>query len=302
MKDGSAETPWRPKYPASRDKKVILFRCDLQTYISDRRPGITVIDFQLDSPACFWIDHSHLYLRANWEQWCTVSQSDPDQVAAICSSHYCHITQSLNNVICDFTAPVYRIKELPPEIFASKEEQEGKEEEEETEETSEEETPDSQTMEVGSEDYQECLSKVMKIVQEKCPGLDLFPNLNFDGDHAAIAVSTEDKALLLDLLPENRDFQFFSETGENLHNPMDKWASDLVFLDFVTKLKRIRKRLKQTMSEDEGEVRIGLVANRTTLDNLRGIAEFIELGDLNLFTYDNLADGVNEMFSDQDAN
>lgn len=120
--DGFLTTTWRPCYPVRTNMAVTLTDCELQTFISDRRPGIAVIDYPLDSPACFWTDDGQLYLRVNWSQWCTVSLANKNHVAALSTAHYCRITHSLNNVISEVLAPVFHIEKLPCELFPQNDE------------------------------------------------------------------------------------------------------------------------------------------------------------------------------------
>lgn len=281
MNETSPVAAWSPDYPDKRDKRVGLADLELQTFISDKRPGISVIDYPLESPACFWIDSKHVYLRVNWSQWCTVSLSSPDHVAAICASHYCRITHSANNELSDVTAPVYHIAELPREILAPESEKES-----DTEESSE-------SMAVPGE-YAECLDKVVKIVSAHFPKLSVFHDVLFEGDYAAIAVSNDSLAVLMDVLPEDRDFIFAPDTGKKRHNPMNRWPSNVVSLDFVSKLKRLQAWLKD--AEPDCEVKIGLVANKTTVDEFLGLPDKVDLGGFNLFTYESLADGLGELF------
>lgn len=283
MNETSPVAAWSPDYPDKRDKRVGLSDLELQTFISDKRPGISVVDYPLESPACFWIDSKHVYLRVNWSQWCTVSLSSPDHVAAICSSHYCRITHSANNELSDVTAPVYRIVELPREILAP---ESGKG-------TDFEESPES--MAVPGE-YAQCLDKMVKIINANFPRLSVFHDVQFDGDHAAIAVSNDSLAVIMDILPEDRDFIFAPDTGKNRHNPMNRWTSNVVSLDFVSKLMRLQAWLKS--AEPDCEIKIGLVANKNTLDELRVFADEVDLAEFNLFTYDDLADDLGELFEE----
>ena len=284
MNETSPVAAWSPDYPDKRDKRVGLSDLELQTFISDKRPGISVVDYPLESPACFWIDSKHVYLRVNWSQWCTVSLSSPDHVAAICSSHYCRITHSANNELSDVTAPVYHIAELPREVVVPESEKEGPESEEV-----------SESMAVPGE-YAECLDKVVKIVNANFPQLSVYHDVQFDGDHAAIAVSNDSLAVLMDVLPEDRDFIFAPDTGKNRHNPMNRWTSNVVSLDFVSKLERLQAWLKG--AEPDCEVKIGLVANKNTLDEFLAFADKVDLAEFNLFTYENLADGLGELFKE----
>ncbi len=85
-------TAWHPEFPDPLDEKVDFLDCELDTYISDRRPGITAQDYSVEAPAVFWTDSSHIYARLNWKQWVSVSVSSPEHVAVICAARYCRIT------------------------------------------------------------------------------------------------------------------------------------------------------------------------------------------------------------------
>jgi len=271
---------WSPEYPAVDDARVELLEYEVETYISDRRPALSIAGYAIDSPAVFWTDKDHIYVRLNWKQWCPISKSNPGHVAAICSSHYCNITSSYDNEIGSYMAIVYRVEELPREIFATAEEKAAEEE--------------ALAAKEPSKEYVKCLERVSGLLQKVGNDTSVFPNVDLDGDHVAIAVSTDKVAVLMDILPEDRDFTFCPSTGENLHNPMNKWDSDVISLDFVAKLRRIADVLKQ--NEEDSIAKIGLVANWNTLSNFRDIAEVEGIDDLCLFTYDHLEEEVSKIF------
>ena len=273
--DAPLATPWRPAFPDPMDEKVEFLDFELETYISDRRPGITAQDYSIEDPAVFWTDSSHIYVRLNWKQWVSVSISTPEHVAAICAARYCRITSSMNNVIKDDTAPVYRIETLPYEIFFT---------------AAEKAENEVESCVVGSKEFAESQMRVIDILQTTGRDISVFPNVGIDGDHAAVAISHDNFAVLLDVLPEGRDFTFCPSTGTNQHNPMNRWETDVVSLDFFDKLKRIRDSL--TSADENSEVKLGLVANWNTLWNLREIADEETLAELNLFTYDSLEEGI----------
>jgi len=277
MNDVSPLRPWRPEYPAGKDAGVVLLNDELSTYISDRQPGITVTDHVIESPAFFWTDRNHVYVRLNWSQWCTVSNSYPNHIAAICEARYCRVTSSLENDIRDFGAPVYHVAELPREIFASEEEREA-------------EIAEKRDAEV----YARCVQKAFEILKTVGMGTDVFPNVKLNGDCVAVAISEEKFAVLIDVLPEDREFTFCSRTGTNQHNPMNRWKSEVVSLDFVDKLRRISDDLER--NEEDSVAKIGLVANMKTLENLRALAGKEDIDGLCLFTYDTLAEDIGEMF------
>lgn len=274
-------TPWCPAYPDPLDEVVEFLDLEFETYISDRRPGITVQNYSVEDSAVFWTDSSHIYLRLNWKQWGTVSVSTPEHVAAICAARYCRITSSLDNVIKDDTAPVYRVETLPREIFFSAEEKAANE---------------AESSEANPTEFAESQMRVIEILQTAEGGTSVFPSVMMDGNYAAVTISTESFAVLMDILPEGRDFTFCPRTGDPPHHPLNRGGSDVISLDFVDELKRIRDILKSSEG-GEAEVKIGLVANWNTLYNLRDIADEETLAELNLFTYDSLAEDIKVLFA-----
>lgn len=284
--DARLTTSWRPEFPDPLDEKVEFLDLELETYISDRRPGITASCYSIDAPAVFWTDPGHIYARLNWKQWVSVSVSTPEHVAAICAARYCRITSSMNNVIKDDTAPVYRVEALPREIFFSAEEKAADE---------------ARRWVAGPKEFVESQRRVVEILQTVGEGTSVFPSVEMDGDHAAVAISTDSLAVLMDILPEGQDFTFVPSTGTDQHNPMDRWETDVVSLDFLDVLRRLGDALKRAQGGD-AEVKLGLVANWNTLWNLREIADEETLAELNLFTYDSLADCIKDIFSSQNDN
>ena len=274
-------TAWHPEFPDPLDEKVEFLDCELDTYVSDRRPGITAQDYSIEAPAVFWTDSSHVYARLNWKQWVSVSVSSPENVAVICAARYCRITSSMNSVIRDDMAPVYRVEALPREIFFSAEERAADE---------------AEPCVAGSKEFVESQKRVIEILQTVGEGTSVFPSVQIDGDHAAAAISNEGFAVLMDILPEGRDFTFSPSTGTNRHNLMNRWETDVVSLDFLDALKRLRDTLRN-FEGGGAEVKLGLVANWNTLDNFREFADEETLAELNLFTYDSLADGIKDLFA-----
>lgn len=277
---------WQPAYPPAKDERVAFSVFELQTFLSDRRPGVTVCETPVESPACFWIDASHVYLRANWSQWFAVSHDSPDHVAAICNARYCRVTSSMNNVIQDTTAPVYRVAELPLDVIAPSDESKA-------DVLGPEESLESVRR---RSEYDACIQKVLDAVTTRSPGLSVFPRVTIEGDQVAAAISNERLAVLLDILPENRDFSFAPDTGENRHNPMNDWTSDVITLDFVSKLRRLQAFLKR--NEPESGVIIGLVANSKTLEGLLVFADTLDLDDFEMTTYEEVADDIARLFAE----
>lgn len=282
-------TSWHPDFPDPLDEKVKFLDHELETYISNRCPGITAQDYSIDTPAVFWIDSSHLYVRLNWKQWVSVSVASPENVAAICAARYCHITSSMNNVIRDDMAPVYRIEALPHEIFFSAEE-------EKAAEADEAKSPAADTIE-----FFRCQARVLEILETVGGGTSVVPGVEIGGDCAAVAITTDSLAVLMDILPEGRDFTFCPRTGVPPHYPLNRGDADVISLDFADELKRLHDTLKNSEGVD-AEVKLGLVANWNTLCNLQEIADEATLEELELFTYDSLAEGVKELFALYDDN
>jgi len=280
----SSVTPWRPEFPGPSDEKVEFSDCELETYISNRCPGITAQDYSVDAPAVFWIDSSRLYARLNWKQWVSVSVASPEHVAAICAARYCCITSSVNNVVKTEMAPVYRVEALPREILFLAEEKTA---------------DDEENCVAGTKEFAESQRRVIEILKTVGGDSSVFPDVKMDGDHAAVAISIDNCAVMLDILPEGQDFTFGPSTGTNQHNPMNRWETDVVSLDFLVTLKRLRDKLKRAEGGD-AEINLGLVANWNTLENFREIADEETLEELNLFTYDSLAEGVKELFASYD--
>ncbi len=67
---------------------------EVSTFMMDGIPGLLVKD-SVTAPACFWIDHKHVYLRTTWSQWNPVSLDEPAHVVALCNAPYCQL------VVCE---------------------------------------------------------------------------------------------------------------------------------------------------------------------------------------------------------
>lgn len=274
---------WRPQYPESKEEKVTLETFELQTFMSDRRPGITVLDYPLKNPACFWIDYEHVYLRVNWSTWCTISLSNPEQVAAICNAHYCRISHYADDVISDCTAPVYRIAELPKELFAD------------DSDNKDGNAPQPESSTKAKNGYQNCIDWIKRIVKNSSGKLSVFPRIRLEDNQAAVAISDDSHAIIMDFLPEDRDFVFIPANGDNRHKLMDKWPTDEISLDFIEKLKCMQKCLSEM--EPDSTIDVGFLANTKTIESLRAIMASEEISDFKLFSYEDLYIGLASLFS-----
>ena len=281
---------WRPEYPEAKDVSVQMWNCEFQTFMSDRRPGINVENYQVESPACFWVDYDHVYLRVNWTMWSSISLSSPEQVVAICNAHYCRIIYSSNNVISECTAPVYHISALPEELF-----NDGTFNEEEsvlmTEKTSS-----------NKSEFQQCLDRINQIVKENLKGLSVFSRVKLGDDCAPVVISNDDHAIIMDFLPENRNFTFIPPNKDNRYRLVDNWPKNEISLDFIEKLRKMQKCLAKL--EPYATIDIGFLANTKTLELLLlrcaiispdGTSEWIS--DFKLFSYEKFGACLASLFS-----
>ena len=281
MKTPQYTNTWTPNYPKSKAKKVHLQDCEFSTFISDRRPGIIVQDYPLENPACFWIDYKHLYLRTNWTTWGTVSLSNPEQVVAICDAHYCRILHSANDVTSDFIVPVYRIAALPGNLFGSDDILKSK----------------SNGVVLGrKEEYQESIDLVAKIANKVSKDLEIFPRVTLENDMCSIVISNDDHAVIMDILPEDRDFVFTPPDEDDSLSFADKWPTDKVSLSFIDKLRRMQKALSNM--EPTSTIEIGFLANTRMIITLEGILDSMGISDLIMVSYVNLKEDLTAVFGE----
>ena len=275
---------WIPEYPKYKDVKVKLLNCDFQTFISDRRPGINVTDYPVVAPVCFWIDFEHVYLRVNWSIWGSISLSSPEQVVALCNAHYCRIIYSTGNEIGECSAPVYRIAKLPEELFGTSKD--------------EEKNGDSDSDSYAStkkNEFQQCVDKIKNIVKGK--GLSVFPRCTLGGDCAPVVISNDEHAIIMDILPEERNFIFCSPEGKKRHQRIDNWPTRIVSLDFIEQLRNLKKTLAEL--EPDAIIDIGFLANGNTIKAIHSYLDMTadDISDLKLFSYDTLKIGISSLFS-----
>lgn len=283
-------TTWSPQYPAPQDAKVRLLDREFETYISDREPGIIVNDdCQLIDPACFWIDHEHVYVRLNWSTWGTISLSNSGQVTALCNAHHCHILLNANNDLSEYAAPVYRITELPKELFNDEADDDEKGDDGNTESQHDDSTNKSE--------FQQCVDRITEIVNNTSLNLNIFPRIQLGDYIASIVISDNNHALILDFLPENRAFLFIPSDKDNIQKQMDEWPTDAVSLGFIERLRSMKKSLEEL--DSEAIVDIGFLANSTSIDFLQVLTPSEDITDIKLFTYDNLDARIKTLFSDK---
>jgi len=257
---------WVPDLPSGNDAQITLNNNELQTFIEDGRPGIIVVDQELVDPACFWIDRNHVYLRVNWSTWSTVSLSSPDHVASLCKAYMAKITHCINNVVNGHIIPVYHIAELPEELFHN--------------------SDDTENELVQFDTYDECFQKVSRIVESASKTLSTFRLVQLDDDVASAVISSDNYAIIIDFLSEDRYCVFTPAAGQEVHQAMFYWPSMEIPLDFVDKLKRMKKALEKM--EPEARIEIGFLANPETIEELECMLHSQDLCNIRLFSYETL--------------
>lgn len=290
MNNTTQDKTWRPEYPEAKDVKVKLRDCEFQTFISDRRPGINVEMYSVEAPACFWVDYDHVYLRVNWSTWSTISSDRPEQVAAICNAHYCRIIYSTDNVVGECMAPVYHVDALPGNLFK-----------EDSDDDWEDELDDPMD---GKSEFQQCLERIEQIVAAFTKEVEVFPRVKIGDDYAPIVISNDEHAIIMEVLPENKDFFFVPPLGESQsRGALDDWSVNVFSLDFIKRLREMQKLLAK--KEPNSIIDVGFLANATTLDSLiedctmissDSASEGILNSDFKLFTYDDLGEKLASIF------
>ncbi|MBE6372454.1 MAG: acyl carrier protein [Lentisphaerae bacterium] len=273
-KNPEAGSSWRPQYPESKDQEVRLRDTSLEIFDSDNLPGIFVKNEQIENPACFWIDQNHIYLRINWSTWSPVSLSDPDQAKAFCNADSCRIAFTMNNMaVNQVVAPVYHIAALPKNVGVG--------------------------AEVSADDgneYRKCIRTITQILQVLSDDLKVYEQVNLGNETASAAIASDCQLVILDILPEDRCFVFTPADGEEKYRVMNEWPTDRVSLDFIEKLRRLKKAI--AVQEPGSRIDMGLLANDMTIEVLRAQADEEEISDLKLFTYDKLKKELAELFSE----
>ncbi len=264
---------WSPVYPRPKDAHVELSNDQFETFLSDRRPGISVINYPpLEKPACFWIDYEHVYLRTNWWSWSTVSLANPEQVAALCNAHVCQICYAADNKISTLVAPVYHIAELPKELFSD----------------------NADSDENDETEYHQSIYRIKQIIKAFDLDIQVFENVKLDDNIASVVLSNDEHAIIMYILPENRNFEFIPETGEENYEFIDKWPTDKIPLDFIGKLRNMAEVLSE--KEPEATIDIGFLANTPTITDLRVMLADDEYSDLYKFSYEGLGFDLEEIY------
>ena len=264
---------WRPQYPESKDQDVRLIDSELEIFISDKQPGIFVKDAQLENPACFWIDEDHVYLRINWATWSQVSLSDSAQAEAFRNAVYCRIALPMSNMaVNQIIAPIYHIAELPGNVRVCMEDS------------------------ADDDEYRTCLRTISRTTHAISDDLNVYEQVKLGDESASVAIASGSQIVVLDVLPEDRCFCFTPAEDEEKYRVMNEWPTDKVSLDFIEKLRRLKKNIAE--QDQKSRIDIGLLANGMTIEALRSLVDEADVSDLKLFTYDNLKKELTELFSE----
>lgn len=128
------------------------------------------------------------------------------------------------------------------------------------------------------------------------PPLTFFPHVLLEGDMVDVAVSTDEHALLMNVLPD-RDYEVGGSIQDECHGSISLVSEGVISIGFVTMLQRIRETLQRL--EPDSYVDIGVVANGKTLQNIRRMLNDFGLEDLDLYLldYNALHEQITEIFS-----
>lgn len=106
---------WKPNYPEKRDQEIELINYKFQ--FDHQGVWISEETKHPESPAFFWIDKEHVYIRINWSMWAQITGARPERLAEICKSSFSKIVRKYENDSEIMTCPVYHIKKLPEDLF-----------------------------------------------------------------------------------------------------------------------------------------------------------------------------------------
>lgn len=239
--------PWVPTYPSPKDKQVELTECEVQTYISNHRPVITLSGYPLAEPACFWIDTSHIYLRINWEKWCAVTPSSPSHALVLCDSRYCQVMMTVDNEIKEETAPVYHVAELPPDLFGPKA-AEGK--------------PDSEE-ELFEFKKRKAIAELVAAVPCDLDAI-AYSHVRLGGDTIDMVVTSDHASILFAVFPKDEELLACPRLVDN---GLGETIPDVISIEQLDVLMRQQKELLKI--ESDANLILAIIASAGTLDSMR---------------------------------
>ena len=278
MNTRGAEVFWRPRDPGSGGGKVQFRDSELTACLLDKKPLILAERETVEDPACFWIDHEHVYLRINWAKWAAVSLDNPELADALCRSRHCRVSTALNK---GCIAPVYHVAALPEELFGPARGRGA---------------PASRV----EDQYRQCLLTLLEAVESLPRNVGVYEHVKLGDDMPTFVVKDDRRTLILDVLPDNlTPIDFTSAGGGKNHRLMDEWETGLISLDFIEGLRRMRQFLAGT--EPDSAVRAGFLADTLTVAVLLTLREPEEIADIKLLTYKNLKSDLRAFFAPENS-
>lgn len=274
--------PWKPDYPGPKDRRVQMEDGDLQTYISDMRPVISLSGKKADHPACFWIDREHIYLRLDWALWHPVETSNLQFASALCGAYYCRILLATNDGVKEMVAPVFHVAELPPELFARQEKASAADGDSDMDS---EESPFSSKREA-----------IFALSQSIPDDLDAmaFRYVSLDGLPIDLVVSSDEKAVIFAVFPENEDL-VACPPGAETEFP-ESSAISVTCLDRL-----VRQRETLSKMEPNAQSRLAIIAGEATLESMRAFwADELAEREIELVDYSGYEDFLRRHFPSLD--
>ncbi|MBR6022949.1 MAG: hypothetical protein IK066_11105 [Kiritimatiellae bacterium] len=252
--------PWKPDYPDPKDRRVQMVEAgDLQTYVSDMRPVVSLSGKKADQPACFWTDREHIYLRLDWALWHPVDASNLQFTAALCGAYYCRILLATDNGVKEMVAPVFHVAELPPELFARREKTSAADGDPDTVRP-----PDDSDTDSEESPFFRKRKAIFALSQSIPDDVDAmsFQHVNLDGLPVDLVVSSDDKAVIFAVFPENDDL-VACPPGAETEFPMPS-AIPVKRLDQL-----VRQRETLAKLEPNAQSLLAIIAGEATLESMR---------------------------------
>ena len=137
------------------------------------------------------------------------------------------------------------------------------------------------------------------ILKNAADKLDLatYDNLAIGDGMIDYAIATDDLAMMLFLIPGDRDFDVLPKMGFEWHRGVPEVINGVISLDFVDLLESGRAEITKEMDGDE-KVMIGIVASKETAQKIKEIQESQSTNStLLFFDYDNLEQQLKDIFA-----
>ena len=282
MKEERPMESWKPDYPHPKDRRVQMEAGDLQTYVSDMRPVISLSGKKADHPACFWTDREHIYLRLDWALWHPVDTSNLQFTAALCGAYYCRILLATDNGVKEMVAPVFHVAELPPQLFARR-----------AKTSAADGDPDTDSEESPFAQKQKAVFALSQSIPDDVDAMS-FRHVNLEGLPIDLVVSSDDKAVLFAVFPKNGDL-VACPPGAKSGFPV---ASAIP----VTRLDQlVRQRETLSKMEPNAQACLAIIAGEATLESMRAFwADELAEREIELVEYSGYEDFLRRHFPSLD--